>query len=105
MLEFVDTNGALESANDSTMGLIQRNPKAALPQRFGLDLKKVGLNRGGATKAPQQRCEPKHQLARYGCFGAVVGDDCSLECLVVFGVFQTSNHGLGCQSVPDSVDA
>jgi hypothetical protein len=68
-----------------------------------LDFKKVGLNGGGATKAPQQGCESKHLFPRHGRFGAVVGDDCGLERFVVFGVFQSSDDRFGCQSMPDSV--
>jgi hypothetical protein len=39
---------------------------------------------------------------RYSGFG--VKGDRSFECLVVLGVFQTSDHRLGCQYVSDGVD-
>jgi hypothetical protein len=65
-----------------------------------LDLKEIGLNAGGTTHAPQQRCEAEHQLALHGSSGVVIRDDIRFECLIVFDVFQSDNDGFGGQSVP-----
>ena len=55
MFECASTDGACESATDGVIGplpSVRWNRNAALPQSFSLDLKKVGLYGGGATKPP-----------------------------------------------------
>jgi hypothetical protein len=75
----------------------------AVAQDLGLDLKEIGLNGGGTTDAPQQRCKPKHQLALHGSSGVVIRDDGRFECVIVFDVFQSDNDGFGSQSVPNRI--
>ena len=56
----------------------------AVAQNLGLDLKEIGLNSGGTTHAPQQRCKAGHQLALHGSSGVVICDDIRFECLILF---------------------
>jgi len=56
----------------------------AVAEDLGLDLKKIGLNGGGTTHAPQQRCKAGHQLALHGSSGVVICDDIRFECLILF---------------------
>ena len=72
-------------------------------QDLGLDRKEIGLNGGGTTYSPQQRCKPEHQLALHGRSGVVIRDDSRFECSIVFDVFQIDNDGFGGQSVPSCV--
>jgi hypothetical protein len=72
-------------------------------QDLGLDLKEIGLNGGGTTHAPQQRCKPEHQLALHGSSGIVIRDDSRFERLIVFDVFQSDHDGFGSQSVPNCI--
>jgi hypothetical protein len=48
---------------------------SAIAQDLGLDPEQIGLNGGGATQTPQQRCQPKHQLALYCGPGVTISDD------------------------------
>jgi len=75
----------------------------AVAEDLGLDLKKIGLNGGGTTHAPQQRCDPEHQLALHRSSGVVINGDSCFECLVIFDVFQSGNDGFSSQSVPKCI--
>ena len=56
----------------------------AVARDLGLDLKDIGLNGGGTTHAPQQRCKPEHRLALHRSSSLVIRDDRRFECLIVF---------------------
>ena len=70
---------------------------------LGLDLKEIGLNSGGTTHAPQQRCKPEYQLALHGSSSVIIKGDSRFECFVVLDVFQSDNDGFGSQSVPNCI--
>jgi hypothetical protein len=44
----------------------------AVAQYLGLDPKQIGLDRGGATQTPQQRCQPQHQFALDRGLGVII---------------------------------
>jgi hypothetical protein len=63
-----------------------------------LDLEKTGFNRGRAPQPPQQACKAKHQFLRL-----VIGGHDLLERLVILGILQRDNDGLGGQSMADRI--
>jgi len=66
-----------------------------------VNLQKPGLNRGGATQAPEERGEADNELALNGRGRQVVGEDLGFEGPVRRGVFEDIDNRLGRQSVPD----
>ena len=74
-----------------------------LAQYFGLDPKQIGLDRGGATQTPQQRCQPQHQLALDRGLGVVIRNDGRLERSVVLDILDTIDDGFRAQPMPDGV--
>jgi hypothetical protein len=67
-------------------------------------LKKVSLNRIRPAQPPQQRCQPKHELATDSRFRVIVGDDCLLKGLVVISVFEGANNSLSRQPMSDRIE-
>ena len=64
-----------------------------------LDREQAGFHGCGAAQPPQCTGEPKDELAFHGGLSIVVGDDGGFEGLVVLGIFQRADHGLGGEAV------
>jgi hypothetical protein len=68
-----------------------------------LNLEKTGFNRGSASQPPQQACKAQHQFALDGGLRLVIGGDGLLEGLIVLGILQRDDDGLGGQSMTDRI--
>ena len=64
----------------------------AVTQDLGLNPKQIGLDCSGATQTPQQRCQPKHELAFDRGPGIIVRDDSRFESAVVIGILNDFDH-------------
>src|SRR5260370_33499910 len=58
----------------------------AVLQDLGLNPKQIGLDGGRAPQTPQQRCQPKHQLAFDGGPGVIICDERPFELSVVLDI-------------------
>lgn len=89
--------------NAKGQGLRRLHLVPPLAQDFGLDPHEIGFDRGGATQAPQQWCQPQDKLTLDGGLGVVVRNDGRLERSVVLDILDNFDDGLRAQSMPDGV--
>ena len=59
----------------------------------------------GAAEAPQRTGQTEDHFPLDGGLRIVIGDDRGLEGLVVLGILQRADHGLGGQAVADGIAA
>ncbi len=76
-----------------------------LAKLVSLHFEQAGFHGGGAAKPPQQAGQPQHQLPLHRRLGIIVGDDGRFERLVVFGILQRADDGLGRETMADGIAA
>ena len=76
-----------------------------LTKLVGLHFEQAGFHGRGAAKPPQQAGQPQHQLPLHRRLGVIVGHNGRFERLVVFGVLQRPDDGLGRETVADGIAA
>jgi hypothetical protein len=74
-------------------------------QLVGLHIEQAGFHGRGTAKPPQQTGQPQHQLPLHRRLSVVVGDNGRFERLVVFGILQRPDDGLGREAVADGIAA
>ena len=76
-----------------------------LTQMVGLDFEQAGFHGRGAAQPPQQTGQPQHQFPLHRRLRIIVGNDGRFERLVIFGILQRTDHGLGREPVADGIAA
>jgi hypothetical protein len=74
-------------------------------QKFALDLKQAGFDRAGATKSPQQACEPMNERKLDHCSRINTADESPRERSVGTNIFEIPNDGLVSKPVTPRVAA
>jgi hypothetical protein len=74
-------------------------------QKFALHLKQAGFDRAGATKSPQQACQPMNERKLQHGSRINTADEDTLERSVGSNVFEIVNDGLVSKPITPSAAA